>query len=407
MMDQLQAYISDPRSAEANFALALSYENDGHLATAAGFYVRTAVHASSTLFSYEALLRLANCFTKLGGRAYMSKGIFLRAISLLPDRPEAYFLLSRLYEVDKEWQEAYSFAVMGAGVARKWNGKKLRTNVDYPGVYAFTFERAVAGWWLGLYDESLHLLRQLKKTQAMLPEHVNAVQENLNRLAGTVHHDPLTYHSSMYERLRVKFPGARDIKRNYSQMCQDLFVLTMRNGKRNGTFLEIGCGDPVDGSNTKLLEEWGWTGTSIDVDPSLGEKFAGQRTASFISADATRMDFDALVQRDYDYLQIDIEPPLASLQTLLKIPFDKHRFAVITFEHDDYRSDGIKERSRAYLRSHDYVMVAGDIAINLYESCEDWWVHPDLVDPKIVERMRDSGDGTKKADSYMLLKSGA
>ena len=52
-------------------------------------------------------------------------------------------------------------------------------------------------------------------------------------------------------------------------------------------------------------------------------------------------------------------------------------------------------------------MVAGDIAINLYESCEDWWVHPDLVDPKIVERMRDSGDGTKKADSYMLLKSGA
>ena len=407
MTDQLQNYVANPRSAEANFALALSYENDGHFSAAAGFYIRAAVHTANTLLSYESLLRLGNCFTKLGGRTYRSKGIFLRAISLLPERPEAYFLLSHLYEVDKEWQEAYTFAVMGAGAAYKWSGEKLRTNVGYPGAYAFTFERAVAGWWIGLYDESLHLLRQLKKNQTMLPEHVSAVQENLNRLAGTVHHDPLTYHSSMYERLRVKFPGARDIKRNYSQMCQDMFVLTMLNGKRNGAFLEIGCGDPVDGSNTKLLEEFGWKGISIDVVPDLSEKFSKQRTCSFIAADATQMDFNALVQHDYDYLQIDIEPPLASLQTLLKIPLDKNRFAVITFEHDDYRSSEIKERSRAYLRSHGYVMVVGDIAINQYESCEDWWVHPDLVDPKIVSRMLESREGTKKADDYMLLKSGA
>ena len=180
MTDQLQNYVANPRSAEANFALALSYENDGHFSAAAGFYIRAAVHTANTLLSYESLLRLGNCFTKLGGRTYMSKGIFLRAISLLPERPEAYFLLSHLYEVDKEWQEAYTFAVMGAGAAYKWSGEKLRTNVGYPGAYAFTFERAVAGWWIGLYDESLHLLRQLKKNQTMLPEFVmtcNAVFE--------------------------------------------------------------------------------------------------------------------------------------------------------------------------------------------------------------------------------------
>ena len=407
MIDQLQNYISDPRNAEANFALALAYEQDGHLAAAAGFFVRSAVHASTTLLSYEALLRLAGCFTRLGGRAYMSKGIFLRAISLMPERPEAYFLLSRLYEVDKEWQEAYTFAVAGKRVADGWTGKPLCTNVEYPGPYVFDFERAVAGWWIGLYDESLHLLRKLKKNPAMLPEHVTAVQNNLNNLAGTVHHDPLTYHAEMYERLRMKFPGARGIKHNYSDMMQDMFVLTMLNGKQNGTFLEIGCGDPVEGSNTKLLEDLGWTGTSIDVRVELEEKFSEQRTASFIAADVTRLDFDSLVTQDYDYLQIDIEPPLGSLQTLLRIPFDKHRFAVITFEHDAYRSDGVKERSRDYLWSHGYLLVAGDISINLYESCEDWWVHPDLVDLKIVDRMRDCTESTKRADNYILLKPGA
>ena len=34
---------------------------------------------------------------------------------------------------------------------------------------------------------------------------------------------------------------------------QDMFVLTVLNGKTNGTYLEIGSGDPFIGSNTALL----------------------------------------------------------------------------------------------------------------------------------------------------------
>ena len=403
-MEHLRNYLHDPRNAEYNFALGLDYEDYGHVAAAAGFYVRAAVHADTDLLAYEALLRLANCFTRLGGRVYMCKGILLRAISLLPERPEAYFLLSRLYEVDKEWQEAYTFAVMGDQVAGRWNGAPaLRTNVDYPGRYGFTFERAVAGWWIGLFDESLHLLRQLKRDPTMLPIHIAAVDNNLTNLDGTVWHSPLTYRADMYERLRVKFTGAREIDKNYSELCQDMFVLTMLNGKRDGVFLEIGCGDPVNGSNTKLLEELGWTGLSIDVNHDLVEKFRGIRTCKFLEVDATRFDLGVLTG-DYDYLQIDIEPPLGSLQTLLRLPFDRHRFAVVTFEHDAYRSLGIRDRSRAYLRSHGYVLVVGDVAINKYESCEDWWVHPELVDPRLVCQMRDCGEGVKRADDYLLGK---
>jgi hypothetical protein len=330
----------------------------------------------------------------------MCKGILLRAISILPDRPEAYFLLSRLYEVDKEWQECYTYAIMGD---RLEDGlPRLRTNVDYPGRYVFTFERAVAAWWIGLYDESLHLFRQLKKDPTMLPIHIASVQDNLRRLEFTVWREPLTYYESMYERLRVKFPGARGIERNYSQVYQDMFVLTMLNGKRNGTFLEIGCNDPSLLSNTKLLEEWGWTGISIDKDAQMTAKWEGQRKAKVITADAQGLDYDALISHDYDYLQIDVDPVLQSLTVLLKIPFEKRKFAVITFEHEGFKCPEAEERSRRYLRSHGYVMVIGDIAADGYENFEDWYVHPDLVDPAIIERMRDETEGTKRPDKIFL-----
>jgi len=399
-MSALLNYISGPKNAEYNFSLGLWYENLGHTSSAASFYIRTAENSPDDLLSYEALLRLANCFTRQGGRTYMIKGVLLRAISLMPERPEAYFLLSRLYEVNKDWQESYSFAVMGQRLNE--NHPKLRTNVDYPGRYALVFEQAVSSWWIGLFDESLHLLRQLKKDPTMLPIHIASVRDNLNRLQGTLWSDPMTYYDSMYERLRVKFPGSRNIKQNYSQVYQDMFALTILNGKRNGTFFELGCNDPTWLNNTKLLEEWGWSGVSIDYDKEMAEKFARERKSTVITGDANKLDYDELIKHDYDYLQIDVEPN--SLNVLLRIPFEKHRFAVITFEHDDYLhpEDGVKERSRRYLRSHGYVLVVGDIAPRKYDNFEDWWVHPDLVDPKIVEKMRDSEDGAKKADRYML-----
>jgi len=401
-MSALLNYVSDPTNPEYTFQLGLWYEDQGHSAAAAGFYLRTAECAFDDLLAYEALIRIANCYTRIGNRTHIVKGLLLRAISLVPDRPEAYFLLSRLHETLSEWHEAYTFAMMGQRLNEPQ--VRLRTNVDYPGRYGFVFEQAVSAWWIGLFDESLHLLRQLQKDPTMLPVHILAVQDNLNRLEGTVWRNPLTYYNWMYERLRVKFPGAREIQQNYSQVLQDMFVLTMLNGKRGGTFFEIGCNDPDRLSNTKLLEEWGWTGTSIDRNPEFTAKWEGRRKATVITADARQLDYDALIQHDYDYLQIDIEPELQSLTALLKLPLEKRRFAVITFEHDDFHSaDKVRDRSRNYLKSHGYVMVVGDIAPDYHDNFEDWWVHPELVDAKMIEKMRDSRDGAKRADRYMLM----
>ena len=52
----------------------------------------------------------------------------------------------------------------------------------------------------------------------------------------------------------------------YGTDCQDLFVIAMTQGKKNGTYLEIGCGWPSGGgTNTYALEKtFGWSGVSID-----------------------------------------------------------------------------------------------------------------------------------------------
>ena len=50
-------------------------------------------------------------------------------------------------------------------------------------------------------------------------------------------------------------PGYETIEKNFSQAFQDLFVLTMLNGKKNGIFIEIGAYNGQEISNTFLLEK--------------------------------------------------------------------------------------------------------------------------------------------------------
>jgi hypothetical protein len=78
--------------------------------------------------------------------------------------------------------------------------------------------------------------------------------------------------------------------------------------------------------------------------------------------------------------------------------------AVITFEHDYYADETklYREKSREFLINQGYVMVVGDIAPDKNSTFEDWWIHPDLVNPEILKIMIDSTNNIKKADDYML-----
>ena len=193
----------------------------------------------------------------------------------------------------------------------------------------------------------------------------------------------------------------------YGQFAQDLFVIAMTQGKKNGTYLEIGCGWPSGGgTNTFALEKsFNWSGPSIDsgrdaaVDPnawrSLAEDWAAHRPqANFLQTDAFSLDYSTF-PKYFDYLQIDIDPAVQSFSILKKIT--KHiKFSIITFEHDHgifssnpknitdlsflHQNLLIREQSREYLKSLGYMLIVPDIQL-----AEDWWVDPSVISEDVIK----------------------
>ncbi|HEX6126701.1 MAG TPA: hypothetical protein VFZ23_15120, partial [Pyrinomonadaceae bacterium] len=143
-------------------------------------------------------------------------------------------------------------------------------------------------------------------------------------------------------KLKLSFAGHGHVERTFSQAGQDLFVLSVLDGKRDGVFLDLGCNQPILLNNTYLLESgFGWNGVSIDIDESYFDLFVF-RNCKTLAADATSLDWDSVIgmlgTTSIDYLSLDLEPPENTLECLKTIPFDTVKFSVITFEHDAYRA---------------------------------------------------------------------
>jgi hypothetical protein len=51
-----------------------------------------------------------------------------------------------------------------------------------------------------------------------------------------------------------------------------------------------------------------------------------------------------------------------------------------------------------------YELIVNDVSPDGISNFEDWWAHPDLVDPQIIQMMQDNSDKTKKAKDYILTK---
>ena len=219
-----------------------------------------------------------------------------------------------------------------------------------------------------------------------------------DEISKLIDYDP-RFHPTMLEKLIHKFPGYENIHKIYSQAWQDLFVLTMLNGKINGTFLEIGAAEPVTGgNNTFLLEKFGYTGLSIDIDATMQSLWNIERPNSkFILGNALNIDYELLLDglpTQIDYLQIDIDPAISSFESLKKLPHEQRRFSVITFETDLYDNNKqIQEDSREFLCNLGYELVLGNVAIKNHDShewiaFEDWYVDPLVIDPKLVNQFK-------------------
>jgi FkbM family methyltransferase len=181
-----------------------------------------------------------------------------------------------------------------------------------------------------------------------------------------------------------------------SEIGQDKWVIfRMFPGVTNGFFLDVGSGHGTIGSNTKALEDLGWTGICIDPFPTAMEgrtcrmekvvvsSSAGQKVQFHAHAglggiadtlgkwkeEASKspiVEFttttlgDVLQQAQapsfIHFMSIDIEG--AELEALKGIPFDKYRFGAMAIEHNEEepkRTDILKFlEARGYQRVHSF-----------------------------------------------------
>ena len=343
-----------------NFELACWYYDQHQYASAISFFIRAAERAKNDL-AYESLIHAADCYDHMGMRNISVRGLLDQAIALNPSRPEAYWKSSILLESSTHypghWIEAYKTAKIGYYVSDQ-NHEVFRRSIGYEGSWQLQFQIAHCGWQSGLTDEAFALFVELSKNLDLNDFYADLVHNNLINL-GITNGAP--------------FPTLLGNQRNYSEAWQDRFALEMGDNK---TYLEIGAGHPIYGSNTYLLEKHGWTGIGLDLDDSFIDGHKKYRKNPVFKIDATTVDYKKLVDdaKYIDYLQVDCDPPEISYKALEQVLRSDISFGRVTFEHDKHTAGPVwQEKAFDLLVSHDYRRVKKDVTTFEGKSFEDWY----------------------------------
>jgi|TARA_B110000908_G_C10197511_1_gene423707 hypothetical protein len=404
----LNDVVLDYSNSDKIYKLARDYDRLEQGSGAFSFYLRAAdMSPGKTLdekwLQYKCMILSSFIFDRSDSRNLSTEGLLKIAIETLPSRPEAYYFLAKHKAENRDdWREAAMFAMIGLSLPD--DGYFAKDNdVGYPGVNALRLLYARAKWKGDGRDESKNLAFNLKyknKLDAQTDEGATKLLEE--------HGYPSTLPYLKEDNFRYKFPfnGIEAIDKNYSRHFQDMFVLSVLDGKRNGTFVEIGSGHPELFNNTLLLEkEFGWNGISLDNSERMAHIFSRQRSTNITLADGANTDYKILfkqqcLEQHIDFLRINAEK--ASIDALGNIPFDKHEFGIIQFQHNSvWWGPNFKEESRKLLKQIGYILLVGDVAVDENSSYEDWWVHPMYANYKSAMK---SNSKINFAWNYMMEK---
>jgi hypothetical protein len=200
--------------------------------------------------------------------------------------------------------------------------------------------------------------------------------------------------------------------KSYSQLGQDKWVLETLNYKRNGFFLDSGCADGYELSNTFLLEQFfDWTGLLVEPDANFfaraaairkspienvclyeydGEiKFTESGWASAIdeSGAFTKQcrTIKSLLEKynapkTIDYWSLDTEG--SELEILKTFPWGEYKFNLISIEHNCNREEsdlpGLSQRIERRAEVHQILSDWGFVHIKDV-ICDDFFAHKDVL----------------------------
>ena len=385
-MKLLNDVVLDYSNSEKIYKLAREYDRLEQGSGAFSYYLRAAdmspgKTSDEKWLQYKCMILSSFIYERNEGRNHSVEGLLKMAIETVPDRPEAYYFLAKFKQDRNDWREALMYSKIGLTFV---NLPSIDNDVGYPGDNVLRLLYARAKWKTDGRDESKNLAFDLKyknKLDAKTDKEVTAL------LAEHGYPSTIEYTPILFDNFKYKFAGIEYIEKNYSRHFQDMFVLSILDGQRNGTFVEIGSGHPELFNNTLLLEkDFGWKGISLDNSERMCHIFSRHRNTNITLADAATTDYKALFKQNcleqrIEFLRINAEH--ASIEALKRIPFDKYEFSVLQFQHNAvWWGKDFKEESRKLLSKIGYILLVADVAVDPKSPYEDWWVHPDYLNNK-------------------------
>lgn len=175
----LRKYIEDPYNGRSNYDLGLYYYNIDQSASAISFFLRSAEWGDDYNLTYESLIMIGLCLNKQGSRDTSESGAYLQAIRFDPNRPEAYYFISRLFERKKQWTECNVYSTLSFGLSH--NAKPTIYDFGWK-PYKSIFQRALSYWWIGELELSKNLFLELLNNheEDLDDEHKNVTLNNLS-----------------------------------------------------------------------------------------------------------------------------------------------------------------------------------------------------------------------------------
>jgi len=384
----LNDFVMDYSNPFKIYELAKEYDKLEQNAAAFTYFLRAAEFCEGDsdeekLLQYKALILGGKCFEDEGNRQVTVYSLYKHAITVLPERPEAYYYMCNYLEKNEEWKESLLYATLGLNYIDVDDiGDDA---IQYPGPDALRYHHASGSWKDNGQDASKRLFFNLVYSNTpVLAEYSEKALGWMNNIGWP---SSVPYTKDKIRSYKFPFPGIDKIEKNYARHYQDMFVLSALDGRENGTFVEIGSGLPYKANNTALLEdEFGWKGISIDNSERFCQIFSNERKSTIVLADGSQVNYTGLFNQacleDWiDFLRINAEQ--ASIETLKRIPFGRFSYGVIQFQHNAcWWGPAFREESRKILKQIGYVLMVNDVSMDLNSNYEDWWVHPQIAHQK-------------------------
>jgi tetratricopeptide (TPR) repeat protein len=158
---QLIEYTHNTEDPEINFKIALTYDSMNQVASAISHYIRCAERSNDKLLQYECMIRAGLAIRRQGSRLYTEKSFFQNAISILPNRPEAYLFIADVFYKLSMHHNSYMMICIGEQYCNV--NEKLREPISYKGDLEFKLKKLLFAHKCGIKaeDDSFQFIKDL------------------------------------------------------------------------------------------------------------------------------------------------------------------------------------------------------------------------------------------------------